>query len=64
MSESMSSLPMNEDGIDCQLANNQRLIWLGQQKVPDIPMYEVTYRFEINGSLAPDRFCHAFSRLG
>ncbi|MEM7373374.1 MAG: amino acid adenylation domain-containing protein [Bacteroidota bacterium] len=43
----MSTLP---------LTNSQLLLWAGQEMLPDVPLYNMAMRFDIQGSLDPDRF--------
>ncbi|PAY20097.1 hypothetical protein CKO51_07530 [Rhodopirellula sp. SM50] len=44
-------------------AGNQQLIWIGQQLQPDVPLYEVPYRYTIHGRIDPHRFADAFRQL-
>ncbi|MCS7467126.1 amino acid adenylation domain-containing protein [Stieleria sp. ICT_E10.1] len=44
-------------------AGNQQLIWIGQQLQPDVPLYEVPYRYTIRGRIDPHRFADAFGQL-
>lgn len=46
-----------------QLTSNQQLIRLGQQKHPDVPLYEVPYVFHLQGDLDAGVFRAAFVRL-
>lgn len=46
-----------------QLTSNQQLIRLGQQKHPDVPLYEVPYVFHLQGTLDVGVFRAAFRRL-
>jgi hypothetical protein len=43
-----------------ELASNQRLIWLGQQRYPDLPLYEIPHLFVIHGNVDPAAFQAAF----
>ena len=42
------------------LDSNQQLIWLGQRQAPDLPIYEISYQFDIDGPVDPERFSRAF----
>ncbi|WP_372899592.1 condensation domain-containing protein, partial [Stieleria sp.] len=44
-------------------AGNQQLIWIGQQLQPDVPLYEVPYRYTIHGRIDPHRFADALRQL-
>ncbi|MDV6029629.1 MAG: amino acid adenylation domain-containing protein [Phycisphaera sp. RhM] len=44
-------------------AGNQQLIWIGQQLQPDVPLYEVPYRYTIHGRVDPHRFADALRQL-
>lgn len=46
-----------------EMTTNQQLIKLGQQKHPDVPLYEVPYVFHIDGVLDVIAFRLAFERL-
>ncbi|TWU04991.1 non-ribosomal peptide synthetase [Stieleria varia] len=46
-----------------ELASNQRMIWLGQQRYPEHPLYEVPHVFEIRGDVDPTKFQAAFEQL-
>ena len=46
-----------------RLSGNQHLIWLGQQQAPEVPLYEVPYRYDIAGEIDADLFCQAFKEL-
>ncbi|QEG01371.1 Plipastatin synthase subunit D [Stieleria maiorica] len=48
---------------EVSLTHNQHLIWIGQQLHPDLPLYEVPYRYTICGRLDPVRFAAAFREL-
>jgi amino acid adenylation domain-containing protein len=48
---------------DRLLSQNQRLIWLGQQLAPDVPLYEMVHLFTISGPIDPRRFIAAFRSL-
>lgn len=45
------------------LANNQQLIWFGQQAAPTIPLYEVSYRYDFDGQIEVPAFLAAFRQF-
>ncbi|PZN34114.1 MAG: hypothetical protein DIU71_03415 [Proteobacteria bacterium] len=48
---------------DFELANNQLLIWAGQQLWPEQAIYNVAFAFHIAGTLDPQRFERAFAAV-
>jgi amino acid adenylation domain-containing protein/non-ribosomal peptide synthase protein (TIGR01720 family) len=45
------------------LTKGQRLLWLGQQLQPHVPLYNMAFTFVIEGAVDPDHFRTAFARL-
>ena len=45
------------------LSQNQRLIWLGQQLAPGVPLYEMVHLFTLHGVVQEETFREAFRRL-
>ncbi len=56
------SVPCSAPAAQCELASNQRLIWLGQQRYPDLPLYEIPHVFVIRGNVDSSAFQAAFSQ--
>ncbi len=44
------------------LSESQRLLWLGQRLAPAAPLYNMAWRFDIDGPIEPERFVAAFAQ--
>ncbi len=42
------------------LTQAQRLVWTGQALAPESPLYNMVWRFDLDGRIDPDRFARAF----
>jgi amino acid adenylation domain-containing protein len=45
------------------LTRSQLMIWTGQQLEPGVPLYNMTYRFDLHGAVDPHLFAAAFQAL-
>ncbi|MEL6895124.1 MAG: amino acid adenylation domain-containing protein, partial [Planctomycetota bacterium] len=58
--------PMNHDMVPDSafpLHPNQLLVWTGQQRAPDVPLYDMPVRFDFEGQIDHQRFIAAFDLL-
>lgn len=46
-----------------QLTNSQQLIWFGQSMLPEVPLYNMAWRFDLSFALSPTHFEKAFQAL-
>ncbi len=54
---------MNEMTTVYPLTQSQLLFWTGQRMHPDVPLYNMIFAFELQGTIAAEHFQRAFSEL-